>query len=378
MTWRYVRNWAEPYTFVKTATLLLWGCRNFLAGLSAFLTPLAVAQQAHPHPPVHPRYTIVDHGLTLVRTLTDTPGLNNRGDIAIWHPVNASFMPGLVVNGDQTFTIDGEKDFSLVYPADLNDQLTVVGTLQEPQDLRFTQAFRWAASHLETLPSLGGKYSVASAVNAAGEVVGSALLPNGNRHAVLWKGSEAQDLGLLAKGDFSSAHSINDKGDVVGEANTFPNGQPQAFLWRAGKMQQLPTLRGGTYCTAQAINNAGIITGSCDLPNGSRRGVVWRGGPAVDLGTLGDEDAPSTALDINARAQVVGTSEATSDHLRAFIWERGKIINLNQLIPANSGWLLLVASRINDKGEILGRGYFHGNVHTFLLQPDTPQQTSHK
>jgi len=95
---------------------------------------------------------------------------------------------------------------------------------------------------------------------------------------------------------------------------------------------------------------------------------VWRNGSIQDLGTLGDEDAPSTALDINAKAQVVGTSEATSDHLRAFLWEKGKIINLNQLISKQSGWLLLVASRINDKGEILGRGYYKGSIHAFLLE----------
>jgi probable HAF family extracellular repeat protein len=137
-------------------------------------------------------------------------------------------------------------------------------------------------------------------------------------------------------------------------------------------MHKLPIVKGGTYCTAQAINNAGVITGSCDLPNGSRHGVVWRNGALTDLGTLGDEDAPSTSLDINAQGQVVGTSEAISDHLRAFLWEKGKIINLNKLISKQSGWTLLVASRINDKGEILGRGYYKGSIHAFLLEPVQP------
>ena len=71
-------------------------------------------------------------------------------------------------------SIEGEKDFSLVYPADINDHLTVVGTLQKPQDLRFTHAFKWSDDHLQILESLGGPYSSAAAVNAAGEVVGSA------------------------------------------------------------------------------------------------------------------------------------------------------------------------------------------------------------
>jgi probable HAF family extracellular repeat protein len=351
-------------TFVKAATVFL--------AIAAIVPRLTPAQEASPH------YTVVDQGLSLVRTLTDTPGLNNQGDIAIWHSVSASLMPGLVLHGKETISIEGEKDFSLVYPADINDQLTVVGTLQQPQDLRFTHAFKWSDHHLQILGSLGGPYSSASAVNAAGEVAGSAQTTGGTRHAVLWRANQPHDLGVLARGDYSSARDLNDKSDVVGEANVAPNGEPQAFLWQAGKMQQLPRLAGGTNCSAQAINNAGVITGSCDLPNGSRHGVVWRNGSIEDLGTLGDEDAPSTALDINAQAQVVGTSEAISDHLRAFLWDKGKMINLNQLIPPHSGWVLLVASRINNKGEILGRGYYRGSIHAFLLEPDRPAATHTK
>jgi probable HAF family extracellular repeat protein len=361
ITWRYAGSErtsapTEPYIFVKAATVFL--------AIAALLPRWTSAQE------VHPRYTVVDQGLSLVRTLTDTPGLNNHGDIALWHSVTASLMPGLVVHGKETITIEGEKDFSLVFPADLNDQLTVVGTLQQPQDLRFTHAFKWSDHHLQILESLGGPYSTATAVNAAGEVVGSAQLKGGTRHAVLWQANQPRDLGVLSQGDYSSARDLNDKSEVVGEANVVRNGQPQAFLWRAGKIQQLPGLPGGTDCSAQAINNAGVITGSCELPSSTRHAVLWRNGAIKDLGTLGDEDAPSTALDINAQTQVVGTSEATSDHLRAFLWEKGKMINLNQLIAPHTGWLLLVASRINDKGEILGRGYFHGYIHAFVLEPN--------
>ena len=333
---------------------------------------LASAQQGRAN------YTVVDQGPSLVRTLTDTPGLNNQGDIAIWHSVSASLMPGLVLHAGHTISIEGNQDFSIVYPADINDLLTVVGTLQRPQDLRFTQAFKWSEGHLQILPSIGGPYSSARAVNAGGEAVGQAQTASGARHAVLWRRNQPLDLGLFAQGDYSNARDINDKGDVVGEADLVPSGKPQAFLWRAGKMQQLPKLSGGTFCSAQAINDKGVITGSCDLPNGVAHAVIWRDGSIEDLGTLGDEDAPSTALDINAQSQVVGTSEALQDRLRAFLWEKGKMVNLNLLIPPDSGWTLLVASRINDKGEILGRGYYHRAIHAFLLEPHQLSATNTK
>jgi probable HAF family extracellular repeat protein len=359
---------------VKAATLLLGIFRDLLfalVGTATLLTPCTLAQQSRP------QYTVVDRGPSLVRTLTDTPGLNNKGDFAIWHAISASQMPGMIFHRGQTIPIAGDKEFSLVYPADINDRLTVVGSLQAAQDLRFTRAFVWENNKLEILRSLGGPYAVASAINAAGDVVGSAQTTSGARHAVLWQGKQPRDLGLLAQGDYSSARDINDKADIAGEANLVPNGKPQAFLWRAGRMRQLPNLPGGTFCNAQAVNARGDIVGSCDTSNGAGHGVIWRNGSIEDLGTLGDEDLPSTALDINAQGQVVGSSE-DDGKLRAFLWEEGKMIDLNKTLTPNSGWTLLVASRINNRGEIVGRGYFQGDIHAFILQPDPPRKTARR
>jgi len=43
--------------------------------------------------------------------------------------------------------------------------------------------------------------------------------------------------------------------------------------------------------------------------------------------------------------------------------------DLNTLIPANSGWVLIAASHINDAGQIVGVGLLNGNLHGFLLTP---------
>ena len=159
---------AESYTLVKAARVFRRGCLVVpLAGIGLLFARLTLAQENHPH------YTIVDRGPSLVRTLTETPGLNNHGDMAIWHSENASLMPGVLFHGTETIPIEGDKDFPLVYPSDINDRLTVVGTLQAAQDLRFTHAFKWSDKHMEILESVGGPYSSASAVNAAGDVVGA-------------------------------------------------------------------------------------------------------------------------------------------------------------------------------------------------------------
>ncbi|NJM41590.1 MAG: hypothetical protein HC853_12930 [Anaerolineae bacterium] len=84
---------------------------------------------------------------------------------------------------------------------------------------------------------------------------------------------------------------------------------------------------------------------------------LWQNGVMQDLGTLGGDS--SVALDINIHGQVVGAADTpiTPQNVygRAFIWENGQIIDLNQVtegIP--QGVLLQVAWAINDNGYIVG------------------------
>ena len=43
--------------------------------------------------------------------------------------------------------------------------------------------------------------------------------------------------------------------------------------------------------------------------------------------------------------------------------------DLNDLLPADSGWELLQANGINDAGEICGVGWFKGETLAYLLKP---------
>ncbi len=323
-----------------------------------------VAQSPLPH------YKLVDRGPSFVRTLVNTPGLDAKGDLAIWHAREPGLAQGVVYTRTVTMELAGTTEYPMVYPSDLNDDLEVVGSLQSPQDQRFTQAFAWSKGKLDVLGTLGGRYGSASAVNQRGEIAGSSQTADQTLHAVLWHETRIRDLGLAAGGDYSSAHDINDRGEIVGEANSAPSGKPSGFLWSGDTLHLLPKLAGGTFCVAQALNNQSEIVGSCDAANGTNNAVLWRHGALTALGTLGDDDSTSTALDINAHTQIVGSSEIEDGKLRAFLWKEGHMLNLNQCVDANSGWLLLVASRINDRGEIAGRGFYRGAIHAFLLEPD--------
>jgi probable HAF family extracellular repeat protein len=78
----------------------------------------------------------------------------------------------------------------------------------------------------------------------------------------------------------------------------------------------------------------------------------------TDLGTMGT-DPCSRALMMNSHGQIVGTTIAVCGELstHAFLWENGgPMIDLNTLIPPNSGVLLNEADNINERGEIVASG----------------------
>jgi len=76
----------------------------------------------------------------------------------------------------------------------------------------------------------------------------------------------------------------------------------------------------------------------------------------------------SYAQGINNASQVVGVVYYGPNRFHPFVWSPSTgMFDLNNLIPANSGWLLQFANAINDQGQIVGQGTFNGQSEAFLL-----------
>src|SRR5207247_3774481 len=100
------------------------------------------------------------------------------------------------------------------------------------------------------------------------------------------------------------------------------------------------------------------------------RAFLWEEDELTNLGVLPDGGDSSYATDINSAGQVVGLVEGYGDDGRvAFLWQNGTMIDLNTLIPADSGWTLLEAWAINDAGQIVGYGVGPDGQQVFLLTP---------
>ncbi len=253
----------------------------------------------------------------------------------------------------------------------------------------------WKHGELSALPLLpGGNNSYALDMNDRGQVVGfwdtddfdldcAAARTAGFRfEAVVWEpNGRVRQLSALDGDTVAYAFGINNRGQVVGNsgvcANTTPPpypSSPHAVLWEHnGTPIDLGSL-GGPVSGASAINNRGDVSGTSSTADGLPQAFVW--GPETrTLVQLKLPDGFIAAVNpccktINDRREIVGFMfNADFSQQRAFLWKAGVTVDLNELIPKGSPWILQSAAGINASGQIAGQGLINGEVHAFLATP---------
>lgn len=254
------------------------------------------------------------------------------------------------------------------------------------------------------LASLGGAVSRGNSINDRGSIAGYSNLPGDqSRHATLWRGSSLLDLGTLGGPNSNVAWpGQNNRGTIVGIAETgrldslheswscsafFPTvtGHTcRGFVWDGGRMHALPTL-GGDNGFATGVNDRGDVVGwaetkvhdpTCNAPQVLQfRAVVWdaRTRRPRELRPLrGDSTSAATA--INESGQAVGISGACDVAVGEFsaqhmvLWDHG----VARTIPALGGSSWNTPMAINDDGDVTGFANLPGdaggafNPHAFL------------
>lgn len=272
---------------------------------------------------------------------------------------------GFVVGTAQNITPD---------PFRLADFLGDPNLSAAPQSTEL-HAFGWTGAKIFDLGTLGGPGAIPLYVNNHGWVTGTSFTsstpgPLGlpPLDPFLWKNGVMIDLGTLG-GTQGVAAKVTNRGQVIGDSDLKDDTTQHGFSWKEGALTDIGTF-GGDFSTAKWVNEAGEVVGYASTRKGLQKAFRWKDGRMKDLGTV-DNDLCSAAWSINEAGQIVGNSAPNcqfSTQERAFLWEKGRVFDLNSFVPPDSDLYLFEAEFINERGDITGPAILaNGDVHQYLL-----------
>jgi probable HAF family extracellular repeat protein len=326
--------------------------KSSLAGLFAIgLLAGAVSSQAQ-------SYNITDLGALPGDNNATVGGLNSLGQAAGTSSSSSSAIATLFSNG-HTISLGALGASDMSFAEAINGSGQVVG--YDWLSSGVSHAFLYSNGRMTDIhsASLFPSGSTATAINNSGAVVGYGWISTADEHAFLYTGGRTVDLGTLGGND-ATALAISDSGQVVGVSAT-ASGAGHAFIYANGRMTDLGTPASANSSSAAAINRNGQIAGAASFGTATHA-VMYSNGVWTDLGMMPGATVGNLATSINNSGQVVGVSIFPilynkhplhpTTHV-GFIYRNGSLVDLNTLVPANSGFLITSAVSINDAGEIL-------------------------
>jgi probable HAF family extracellular repeat protein len=230
---------------------------------------------------------------------------------------------------------------------------------------------RHAAFVATDLGTLGqdGSTSEAFGVNNRGLVVGVSSLGSDPDvfHAFVWSEHMGlTDLGTLLGATQSTATAIISNGVILGFGPSGPDGPMRAFVrTHANGLLDLLTL-GGSTTTPTAINAKGDVVGSSDIGDGTLHAFLWtkQDGIIQDLGTLSMKPGrTSNANAISDNGVVVGDSLTDDGPRHAFMWtHHNGMVDLETL-----GGLTSSAQGVSNEGVVVGNSQKESEeIHAFV------------
>jgi probable HAF family extracellular repeat protein len=291
--------------------------------------------------------SVNNHGQVVGSALSTTPDANSMATATFWY----FYVPY------------GYEERAFLW--DKNSGMQDLGTLGTGNDAR--------ATLINQIGQVAGWSYTTTSVPGACAVDGLAL----STGSFIWdQENRMRDMGNLG-GTCTIVTGLSNGGAAIGFSTVTGDAYQRAFFWKNGTLSDLGGSLGGNNTGAVSQNEGGQAVGFAYLSGEQLfHAALWpRVGKLTDLGTLG-KDVCSFASAINDATQIVGNSTYLEDclkdfdHSRPFLWEKGSMANLNDLIPRGSALRIQFPLSINSQGEISANGVdASGNTHVALLIP---------
>jgi probable HAF family extracellular repeat protein len=248
----------------------------------------------------------------------------------------------------------------------MNDDGMIVGCAEIDET---DYACRWVNGSFELLVHLDvpddESGSCANDVNRHGVIVGFHTRKYMTR-CVLWfedmdRHSEFYpDFVPFERAGFMSACAVNDRSVIVGQVGF------DAFIKEHDTYRRLRAPENGGL-VPHSINNKNVVVGGATEPGES---YPFRYGLKLEsLGTLAG--SAGNARDINDAGMIVGTSsfEPGSDDSHGFLWDEGRMHDLNLLVENVGKYTITHGIAINNAGQIAATALLDGTNRALLLNP---------
>ena len=283
-------------------------------------------------------------------------GINNNGVVVGtgWKPSYGA--RGFVYeNGVMMAIYFSGSDY--YWPLSISDNDNFIGTVNLPNSVQK------GYFNYEFLPGLGSDDSWAMDINNSDQILGFTSDSQMN-YIVIYENGQIIYSYPLPEGD---TKAINDSGFVTG--TDYPGGtygRAYIYNYEENQFNYLPVI-GVEEVGANDINNLNQIVGYFYDTDSTVAGFIWEDNNYTFLPTK------SVATAINDSGVVVGRYRPINfPPQHAFVYDHiNGFRDLNDLIPAGTGWELTDASDINDLGQIVGSGTLNGFSQSYILTPNT-------
>jgi len=235
----------------------------------------------------------------------------------------------------------------------INNAGQIVGSVYTAPGI--IQAAIWQ-DNVATILSAPGTSSRATGINASGQVAGYEFDPYYGKTATVWSHGAKTRLATMQGSSAYTPSAINDLGQVAGSRAY--GSSTQAILWNGFDITVLDSL-GASSSEARGLNNVGQVAGTIqynDTYGGRTYAVVWNGAVATVMQSPGQNECCTSAAAINDLGQVIGSASVGGD-VQAVVWRNGLATVLNSPFGASYGF------SINNVGQGVGTFYTPGGQY---------------